>query len=44
MIDWIEFYAVSAIFQPCKGGAIKKNILYYKNTAKLYKNVTNTQC
>ena len=21
LIDWIEFYAVSAIFQPCTGGA-----------------------
>ena len=20
LIDWIEFYAVSAIFQPCNGG------------------------
>ena len=26
LIDWIEFYAVSAIFQPCNGGQILNNI------------------
>ena len=23
LIDWMEFYAVSAIFQPCNGGSLK---------------------
>ena len=26
LIDWIEFYAVSAIFQPCNGGFPRKKI------------------
>ena len=28
-IDWMELYAVSAIFQPCNGGHFKKNLLMY---------------
>ena len=38
LIDWIEFYAVSAIFQPCNGGYIsnvrppKKNEKQWKET------------
>ena len=33
MIDWIEFYAVSAIFQPCIGGLlqIKLDLYYWQN-------------
>ena len=35
LIDWIEFYAVSTIFQPCNGGMadkkkyVRAHTLYY---------------
>ena len=31
LIDWIEFYAVSAMFQPCNGG-----LLLYINNVSIY--------
>ena len=29
LIDWIEFYAVSAVFQPCNGGGKKRETVHY---------------
>ena len=34
LIDWKEFYAVSAIFQPCNGGLIFENMHNTRNEEK----------
>ena len=36
MIDWIEFYAVSAIFQSCNGGDYKLNVSLAALTSLLF--------
>ena len=30
IVDWIEFYAVSAIFQPCNGGDYYLNVISFE--------------
>ena len=35
MIDWIEFYAVSAIFQPCNGGNVVQHRSNHSTTQRI---------
>ena len=36
LIDWIEFYAVSTIFQPCNGGMADRKKYVHVRAPTLY--------